>query len=271
MSAPHRARSLLRVLACVAVSACSTSPTAPHDSIAVSGYVERGGTVTLSFQRGGTPAVPSSATWSATPASVMTIAAIGVAHLTDTGTVMITAHDGGSSASLALDVAAPPTILFDMQDSGGLGNRDVYSMTLDGEAITRLSSGTADNEQPASAGATVVFTSYRDGYATLYTVANTGGTETRLAGVPAPSAQAAVSADRSSIAFISPFNGADHLWTSAIDGSNATAATGGRGFSTALQASPNWSPSSDTLVVVTTQFGNASLTRLAVAEGPNHR
>jgi Tol biopolymer transport system component len=249
------------------VGACGTSPTALHDRIVVAGYVERGATVSLTFDHGGTPAVPTSVTWRGTPASAITITAGGIAHLTDTGAVSITGHDDHGSASLTLHVGAPPTILFDLQDSGGLGNRDVYRMALDGAALTRLSSATGDNEQPASAGGTVVFTSFRDGYAALYTVANTGGVETRIASIPAPSAQATVSADRARIAFISPLGGADHLWTSAIDGSNVTAATGGPGFATALQTSPSWSPSSDTLVVVTTQFGNASLARLAVAEG----
>ena len=252
---------------CLAVSACSRSPTALQDRIAIAGRVERGASDSLRFLRGATVASPASVTWAGTPASAITISAVGIAHFTDTGTVTITAHDGESSATVAVHVVAPPTILFDMQDSGGLGNRDVYGMTLDGKSMTRLSSATADNEQPAWANGTVVFTSFRDGYAALYTVASTGGTETRIANIPAPSDQPVVSADGTTLAFISPLNGADHLWTSVIDGSNATAATGSAGFATAFEANPSWSKSNDTLVVVTTQFGNASLARLAVAEG----
>ena len=251
----------------VALAACHNAPTAPTDAITVTGFAERGASVTLAFLRGGTAVAPASVTWSATPASAVRFSADGVARFADTGSVTFTGQDGKASASITVHVKAPPVILFDLQDSGGLGNRDVYTAALDGTGMTQLTSGTSDNEQPAWAHGNVVFTSFRDGYAALYTVPVTGGTETRIASIPAPSDQASVSADGTTLAFISPLNGADHLWTSAIDGSNATAATGSAGFSMAVEASPSWSTSDDTLVVMTTQLGNASLARLAVAEG----
>jgi WD40-like Beta Propeller Repeat len=258
------------MLACVmsvALAGCHSAPTAPTDRIAVTGFAERGASVTLAFLRGGTAVAPASVMWSATPASAVKFSADGVARFSDTGAVMFTGQDGKASASITVHVKTPPVILFDLQDSGGLGNRDVYIAALDGTGLTQLTSGTSDNEQPAWAHGNVVFTSFRDGYAALYTVPVTGGTETRIASIPAPSDQASVSADGAAIAFISPLNGADHLWTSAIDGSNATAATGSTGFATAVEASPSWSTSDDTLVVMTTQLGNASLARLAVTEG----
>jgi Tol biopolymer transport system component len=251
----------------LSLAACHNAPTAVLDSITVTGFAERGASVTLTFVRGGAAVAPASVTWSARPASAVTISADGVARFSDTGSVMFTGQDGEASASTTVHVKSPPVILFDLQDSGGLGNRDVYTAALDGTGLTQVTSGTSDNEQPAWAHGNVVFTSFRDGYAALYTVPVTGGTETRIASIPAPSDQASVSADGTTLAFISPLGGADHLWTSAIDGSNATAATGSAGFATAVEASPSWSASDDTLVVVTTQFGNASLARLAVAEG----
>jgi hypothetical protein len=254
-------------VACAALTACHNAPTALTDRVTVTGFTERGASVTLAFLRGGTAVAPASVTWSSQPASAVTISAAGVATFSDTGSVMFTGRDGKSSASLTVDVTAPPVILFDLQDSGGAGNRDVYTVALDGTGLTQITSGTSDNEQAAWANGTVVFTSFRDGYAALFTVPIAGGTETQIPSIPSPSDQASVSADGTTLAFISPLNGADHLWTSAINGSNATAATGSAGFSTAVEASPSWSTSDDTLVVVTTQFGNASLARLAVAEG----
>ena len=258
------------ILACVmsvALAACHNAPTAPRDSITVTGFAERGAPVTLAFLRGGTAVAPASVTWSAKPASAVTIATDGVARFSDTGSVMFTGQDGDASASITVHVKSPPVILFDMQDSAGLGNRDVYTAALDGSGLAQLTSGTSDNEQPASAHGNIVFTSFRDGHAALYTVPVGGGAGTPIASIPAPSDQASVSADGTTLAFISPLGGADHLWTSAIDGSNATAATGSAGFASAVEASPSWSASDDTLVVVTTQFGNASLARIAVAEG----
>ena len=249
------------------LGACHTAPTAPKDSITVTGFAERGASVALAFLRGGVPVAPASVAWSATPASAVTIVAGGIARFADTGSVTFTGQDGDASASITVDVKSPPVILFDQQDSGGLGNRDVYTVALDGVGLAQLTSGTSDNEQPVLANGSVVFTSFRDGYAALYTLPLSGGTETRIANIPAPSDQPSVSADGTTLAFISPLGGADHLWTSAIDGTNATAATGSAGFATAVEASPSWSTSDDTLVVVTTQFGNASLARLAVAEG----
>jgi Tol biopolymer transport system component len=251
----------------VALAGCHSAPTAITDSITVTGFAERGASVTLAFLRGGAAVAPASVTWSAQPASAVTFSADGVARFADTGPVMFTGQDGHASASITVHVKSPPMILFDLQDSGGLGNRDVYAAALDGTGLTQITSGTSDNEQAAWANGNVVFTSFRDGYAALYTVPVAGGTETQIPSIPSPSDQASVSADGTTLAFISPLNGADHLWTAAINGSNATAATGSAGFSTAVEASPSWSASDDTLVLMTTQLGNASLARLAVAEG----
>jgi Tol biopolymer transport system component len=174
---------------------------------------------------------------------------------------------GSDPAATAPKSVPPPTIIFDMQDSGGAGNRDVYSMTLDGLSLLQLSSGAGDNEQATAAGKIVVFTSYRLGPAALFEVALTGGTETQLDSVPSPASQPALSLDGTHLAFISPLAGIDHLWTADGNGGGATAATGGAGFATSLEANPSWSPSGNALAVVTTQYGSASLARLAVASG----
>jgi Tol biopolymer transport system component len=141
----------------------------------------------------------------------------------------------------------------------------VYRMTLDGQQLVRLTSGTADNEQPTAADSVVVFTSFRDGFAALYTVPTAGGVETRLTAAPAPASQPALSRDGTRLAFISPSGGFDQLWTAAADGSGATVTIGSAGFASAIQASPSWAPQGDTLVAVTTQFGNTALVQLAVA------
>ncbi len=194
------------ILACVmsvALAACHNAPTAPRDSITVTGFAERGASVTLAFLRGGTAVAPALVTWSATPAFAVTIATDGDARFSDTGSVMFTGQDGDASALITVHVKSPPVILFDMQDSGGLGNRDVYTAALDGSGLAQLTSGTSDNEQPASAHGNIVFTSFRDGHAALYTVPVGGGAGTPIASIPAPSDQASVSADGTTLAFIS--------------------------------------------------------------------
>ena len=212
-------------LVCTTLTGCHNGPTALTDRITVTGFAERGASVTLGFERGGTVVAPASVKWSATPASVVTLTAAGVATFSDTGSVTFTGQDGTTSASLTVHVTAPPMILFDLQDSGGAGNRDVYSVALDGQGLTQLTSGASDGEAPVLANGPIVFTSYRNGYAALYTVRLARGHATRIPTIPSPSNQASVSADGSTLAFISTLNGSDHL---------------GRRGSTGAIRSPRW-------------------------------
>jgi Tol biopolymer transport system component len=254
------------VLLGIALSACA-DPTAPGYRIVTSGYVERGSTLSLSLLANGSPVPTSEVVWTATPAGTVTLLPGPIAKLTDTGAATISARMGPHTTMLVLHIAVPPTIVFDLQDSGGAGNRDVYRMTLDGAELTRLSSGTGDNEEATATADEVIFTSYRDGYAALYAVAPTGGTETRLSAAPVPASQPALSPDGTRLAFISPSGGFDRLWTSVSDGSQAAVVVGSEAFNSALQANPAWSPAGDTLAVMSTQFGNPALVRIAPGGG----
>ena len=66
-------------LACTTLTGCHNGPTALTDRITVTGFAERGASVTLGFERGGTVVAPASVKWSGTPASAVTITAAGVA------------------------------------------------------------------------------------------------------------------------------------------------------------------------------------------------
>ncbi len=253
------------IAATVALAACACGdPTAPAYRIVATGYLERGATLSLALLQGGMPVPTGDVVWTGSPASAVAILPGGVAQLTDTGGVTITARFRSSTTGLPLHVAMPPTVVFDLQDSGGLGNRDVYRETLDGRDLTRLTSATADNEQPTSSPTQVIFTSYRDGYAALYTVPVTGGTETRLTAAPASASQAALSRDGMKLAFISPSGGTDHLWTSAANGTSAAVVLGSSAFQGALQSNPTWSPAGDTVAVMSTEFNNPALVRITL-------
>ena len=258
---------LMTVALAAALAGCDTGPTEPAFHIAATGFLERGATITLALMHNGAAVPASSVAWQASPSVAITIAPSGVAHLADTGAITVTAVHGSATANLTLHVGAPPTIVFDMQDSDGTGDRNVYRAALDGGDLLRLTSSSSDNEQPTVAGGTVVFTSYRTGSAALYAIPLTGGTDAPIVGAPANSSQPALSGDGSRLAFIAPLNGADHLWTANGDGSNAGAVDAGPDFDNALQANPNWAPHGDTVVVTTTQYGNAAIARLAVATG----
>ena len=246
------------------MSGCA-DPTAPTYRIVVIGYVERGATLSLALFQGAASVPTGNVVWTASPTSAVSMHPGGVAQLTDTGAATITARVGSTNTALPLHIATPPTIVFDLQDSGGTGNRDVYRETLDGRDLIRLTSATADNEQPAASSTQVIFTSYRDGHAALYTVPVVGGTETRLTAAPAPASQAALSSDGTKLAFISPSGGTDHLWASAADGTGAALVLGSPAFQVALQSSPSWSPAGDTIAVMSTELGTPALFSIAVS------
>jgi TolB protein len=155
--------------------------------------------------------------------------------------------------------------MHDVGTGGALGDYDVYRESLDGAGLTRLTSGTADNVEPTAANGLVVFTSYRDGYPALYRVSLDGGTESRLAGLSGSAFQPALSPDGSHLAFIAQDSGLNKLWLAASDGSGAARRAASFGSPSAEEASPAWSPSGDSVVFVSTTFGNAAIVGLSAS------
>ncbi len=254
------------------LAACdATAPIAtPTVRIAATGRAERGSTLALEL-RDGSGAIPGNEVeWVATSSTGRSamVSTPGQLRLLDTGLVTIIAHGHGKTATITFHVEMPPTIVFDMHDvdsSGNLGNRDVYRMTLDGQALTRLTSGAGDNEEPTVAGGTVIFTSYRDGYPALYRTTIGGAQEARLVGLTGPAYQPALAPDGAHLAFVAPDSGADKVWTAAADGSGARRATVGWGTVDAEEASPTWAPDASGLTFVSTAFGDAGLVALTTA------
>ena len=253
--------------ACDAPSSLAPATQSPL-TIAAHGRLERGATVELQVMRNGAP--ESSGDISCTTASANRVRMVqpDTAVLMDTGNVTITAHVGIGNITLTVHVAAPPAIVFAMHDvgtGGTLGDYDVYRAALDGEGLTRLTSGTADNDEPTAANGVVVFTSYRDGYPALYRVSINGGAESRLPGLTGSAFQPSLSADGSHLAFIAPDSGLDKLWLAASDGSGAVRPTANFGSPSAEEASPSWSPAAGSVAFVTTTFGNAAIAGLTTS------
>jgi Tol biopolymer transport system component len=212
--------------------------------------------------RNGSPVTDQTVTWTTTSGAMVRIIEPDTALLADTGAVSLTAHVGAATITTTLRVAAPPTIVFAMHDvgaNGTLGNYDVYRASLDGQELTRLTSGAGDNDEPTVAHGLVVFTSYRDGYPALYRVPLAGGAESRLAGLSGSAFQAALSPDGSRLAFIAPDSGDDKLWIASPDGSGAVRPTANFGSSSAEEASPAWAPANESVVFVSTTLGNAAI------------
>ena len=241
----------------IAVAACSDNLTSPDTpSLVVTGRIERGSTIHVSVKRGTDTTLTAASGITLTPADAGTVLANGDVQLTKAGTLVISTTTSSASATLTVNVALPPTILFD-----GLtgGNRDIYRVSLDGGELGRLTTNPADDAHPTATGTNVVFNTFRDGNSELYATTTTGGTERRLTTTAANETQASLSPDGKRIAFATNISGITKVWLGSIDFAAGTAMTGaaalsGPAFGSAgtVEASPSWAPASDRLVLLAT-------------------
>src|SRR5215213_8551231 len=149
-------------------------PPPPALSIAASGRLERGSTVTLAVTRAGVAVTP---TLAFQPADGAQVQADGSVKLLREGALTVTATAGESTGTTTLQVAAPPVVVFDRVTGG---NRDIWKVDLDGQNLVQLTTDPGDDQDPTVVKGTVVFVSYRAGNAELYTLPLAGGGTTRL-------------------------------------------------------------------------------------------
>lgn len=261
---PIRVAILLATFTLIACSSNITSP--PEDDnllrIEVTGWLERGSVVTLTATDLTDHTVQ--AEWTAEPADLVEFLPDGQLRLLNPGKVKLTAQEGERIGTTEIQIAVPPTIVFELLRDGA---RDIYRAALDGADLVRLTSGTSDNREPTVAGDRVVFVSYRNGNGELYSIPLAGGAETRLTTTGAHEAEPALSRDGKKLAYTRTVSGVPKLWTAAGDGKNATRATTNFGFAGSIEAGPSWSPKGDRLVFVSTSKGTADLFIYTVASG----
>jgi Tol biopolymer transport system component len=247
-------RFLLCSTIAIAVAACSsetlTLPNAP--SLVVTGRTERGSTIHVSVKQGTDTTLTAASGITLSPADAGTVLANGDVQLSKAGALLISAP----SASVTVNVAVPPTILF---DGLATGNRDIYRVSLDGGELTRLTTNAADDAHPTASGSIVVFNSFRDGNSELYTTSTTGGTERRLTTTTSNETQPSLSPDAKRVAFSSNISGITKVWLGTVDFTAGTPLTGAAALSNAafgsaatIEATPSWAYTSDRLVLMTT-------------------
>lgn len=268
LSCPRTAR-VAALAAAVVLGACQgggggTTP-AGALQVAAEGRVERGGIVTLSATRDGQAVPAASVAWSVTPADAAQPLDGGRIQLLRAGDVQVRATAGGRTGTLALQVQAPPTVVFEMAVNGNL---DLYRVGLDGGDLARLTHDPANDGDPAVAGGTVVFVSVRAGNAELYSVPLAGGAETRLTTTPRAEAAPALSRDGRRLAYASDASGVAKVWTAQANGTGAAAAAPGFGFAGSPETSPSWTPAGDRLAFVGTATGSADVYRLTPGGHP---
>ncbi|HEX2203506.1 MAG TPA: hypothetical protein VHG91_09425, partial [Longimicrobium sp.] len=220
------------------------------------GLLERGSTVTLAASRGGEAVPIVSVALTVSPAGAAEVLGGGQLRLLRAGTVTVTGMAGGATGEVELDVARPPTVVFDRIANG---NRDVWKVALDGGELTRLTDHALDDLDPTAADGKVVFVSYRAGNAELYSVPLAGGEAARLTTTAHNETSPALSPDGDRLAYVHDVSGVGKLWTAAPSGSGAARATTGFGFSGSVESSPAWAPTGSRLAFVATPAGSADL------------
>ncbi len=226
--------------------------------------MERGSTVAARAVLDSAAVPPGQVRWSAEPAAAVELLPDGRVRFLRTGTVTLRARVDGASATLPVQVARPPTIVFDLLRDG---NRDVYTASLDGADLVRLTTAPGEDRDPTAAGGTVVFVSGRDGNAELYSVPAAGGGERRLTSTANAEGEPALSRDGRRLAFTREVGGLPKLWVSAADGSGAERAAAMLGFGGSVEAAPSWAPDGGRLAFMSTSRGGADLFQLELSSG----
>ena len=257
---PHDARNIALLVTIAALCACAGDGDliAPGQRLATVGRLERGATIRLVARDGLSPADSGVSDVTVTPAIAGAVSGVTV-MLLQSGSVTVSARaSDGRTLSMTVDVAAPPTVYFDAVASG---NRDIYSVSLDGRGLTRRTTSPADDAQPTVVAAAIVFTSMRDGNGELYSMPTTvGGAEQRLTSTAANESQPAFAAGGAALAYVSDVSGAPRVYVAPTPIANPLRLTAGTfGFGGSIEASPSWSPARDRIALVSTANGSANL------------
>lgn len=262
-------RRFLPLAALALLAACGSDgpsePSAPAIVLSVDGRLERGETVTVSATRNGAPLSLTGVTVTSDPADAVVALGDGRFRLARAGRVTVRAVQGESRGSVEVDVAAPPSIVFDLLRSG---NRDIWRVALDGEDLVRLTDDPGDDQDPTAAGGRVVFVSYRAGNGELYSVGMGGGVATRLTTTPKAELSPSLRPDNQRLAFTYESGIVAKMWLSDGSGKNLQAGAPGFGFDGAIEASPTWAPTGNRLAFVSTAAGSADIYEVTVGGTP---
>lgn len=264
-SLPLRLAAALLVLAAAACESPSNPPPGAI-SITTEGRVERGSTVTLSATREGQAIPAGEIAWSVLPVDAAEVLPGGQLRLLIEGGLTVNAAYDGSTGSEELQVALPPTVVFDMTVSG---NRDIYRVALDGGDFARLTQETSEDRDPTVAGNNVVFVSFRAGNAELYSLPLAGGAATRITTTTRSESAPALSPNGQRLAYGYDVSGVARIWTANANGTDAAAATTGLGFDGSPETSPTWAPTGNRFAFVSTADGTADVWALVPGQAPN--
>jgi len=146
------------------------------------------------------------------------------------------------------------------------GNRDIYRATIGDTVVVRLTTDPGADVHPTAAKGVLVFTSYRDGNAELYSRPLSGtGSDTRLSTTAANETDPELSPDGRRLAYARDDGGIPRVWIA--DASNANASPLTSPTASTIEGSPAWRFPSDSLLFISPSLGNASIVRAARLAG----
>ena len=161
---------------------------------------------------------------------------------------------GTFAFTLYVSTPVVPAIVFEMAPGG---NRDIYRMGIDGNDVKKLSTSLLTDAQPTVSQGTVVFTSYRDGNAELYSVPLKGGTETRLtATATLNETNASLSPNATRLAWAQGASGGITKIFYGKANTDSAAAANPAGSGDAIESSPNWA--NETRLAFTSAAGGSA-------------
>jgi TolB protein len=244
--------------AVLALTACRDSSGPKSSSLALTGRLERGSIVRVDATQAGKPVDAKSVQLAFTPTDGASVLGDGTVKFLKAGHLAISATlPDQSIAKLEVDVALPPTVVFDMSANG---NRDIYKVVLDGADLSRLTTDPGDDSEPTAASTgPVVFVSRRDGNAELYSIPLAGGAETRLTNTPVNEVSPQLSGDGLVLAFTRDDIGVGRVYTATATASSPHALTSSFGTSGTVEVGPALSLHGDSVVFTATAEGNPNL------------
>jgi hypothetical protein len=127
-----------------------------------------------------------------------------------------------NSFQLKVYLSAPllPVIVFDKETGG---NRDIWRANLDGTDLVQLTTQAGTDMDPTAANGRVVWVSYRNGNAELYSMALTGGGQSRLTVTTTVNETApALALNGTKLAYVSDASGVSKVWIGDFTGTTLT-------------------------------------------------
>lgn len=232
-------------------------PSAPAQRLVAVGWIERGATVRL-VARDGPAADSLVANVALSPASAGTVVGARVTLL-QAGQVAVSATaPDGRTITTVLDVKTPPAVFF---DGIAAGNRDVYSVALDGGDGKRWTTSVGEETHPSVAAGLLLFSSTRDGNGELYSLPTVaGGVEKRLTTTAANETQPSLSLAGTRVVYTSDATGLPRLFVAPLPSvapARLTAAS--FGFGGSIETDATWSSAGDRVAFMSTASGRANL------------